>query len=224
MKCEKVIITIDGPAGSGKSTVGKILSRRFKIRHVSSGKIYRAIAFLEMRVGLKEALKLVDKIEIGEDGEVIFDRKNIDEELLSEEVGKRASDISKFPEVRDKANEIQRRIVYGSSGWFVVDGRDEGTEVFPEAQIKIFLEASPEERARRKFLEQKEKSYDEILKMIKQRDEQDRSREVSPLRIPKDAIYIDSTGMSIEDVINVILDEVRKRMPEISRYVSEDSK
>ncbi len=224
MKCEKVIITIDGPAGSGKSTVGKILSRRFKMRHVSSGKIYRAIAFLEMRVGLKEALKLVDKIEIGEDGEVIFDRKNIDEELLSEEVGKRASDISKFPEVRDKANEIQRRIVYGSSGWFVVDGRDEGTEVFPEAQIKIFLEASPEERARRKFLEQKEKSYDEILKMIKQRDEQDRSREVSPLRIPKDAIYIDSTGMSVEDVINVILDEVRKRMPEISRYVSEDSK
>ncbi len=225
----KLIITVDGPAGSGKSTIANMLARRFGLKHLSSGKIYRTIAFFERKYGLEKALELVEKIKFGENGEIIFDRESIDAEISDEEIGKRASEISKIPKVREKSNEIQRKIVYGDKSGFVVDGRDEGTAVFKEAEIKIYLDASLEERARRKLKEahtrgELNKDMKYFIEKISERDKQDMERDISPLKIPDDAIYIDSTGLNPENVLEKILEEIRKRKPEILHFWNVDLK
>jgi len=228
---DKIIITIDGPAGSGKSTVGKILAEKLNLEHLSSGKLYRAIAYLKEKFGLTEAIKLVDKVEI-KNGEIFFEGENIDDKISSEEIGKIASDISKIKLVRDKVNEIQRKLAKESKRGIVVDGRDEGTQVFPEAQIKIFLDASPEERAKRKFEDLKKKGkikgtkleLENLIEEIKKRDEQDKTREISPLKVPEDAFYIDSTSKTIDKVIEIIMNFIRTQKPEIWHFLSEDLK
>ncbi len=231
MTMNKIVITIDGPAGSGKSTVGKILAEKLKLEHLSSGKLYRAIAYLKERFGLQEAIKLVDKIEI-KNGEIFFEAENIDDKISSEEIGKIASDISKIQSVRDKVNEIQKKLAKKSKKGIIVDGRDEGTQVFPEAPVKIFLDASPEERAKRKFEDLKKKGkikgtkseLENLIEEIRKRDEQDKTREISPLEVPEDAFYIDSTSKSIDEVIEIILNFIKTKKPEIWHFLNEDLK
>jgi cytidylate kinase len=227
----KIVITIDGPAGSGKSTVGKILAEKLNLEHLSSGKLYRTIAYLKERFGLEEAIKLLDKIEI-KNGEIFFEAENIDDKISSEEIGKIASDISKIRSVRDKVNEIQKKLAKESKKGIVVDGRDEGTQVFPEAPVKIFLTASPEERAKRKFEDLKKKGkikgtkleLENLIEEIRKRDEQDKTREISPLEVPDDAFYIDSTSKSIDEVIELIMNFIKTQKPEIWHFLNEDLK
>lgn len=224
-KEKKIIITVDGPAGSGKTTIAKMLSEKLKLYHLSSGKIYRAIAYLEMNYGLEKALELAEKLKIRKN-KIFFEGENLDEYLSKEEVGKRASDISEIKEVREKVNKIQKEIAERVKKGIVVDGRDEGTEVFPSANIKIFIDASLEERARRKYLESAQKgenkTFEFFLETIRKRDAQDSQRAISPLRIPHDSLYIDSTSKTPEEVLEEILNFIKIQKPEILRSLNVD--
>ena len=240
----KFIITIDGPAGSGKSTIAKMLAKKLGAEHLSSGKIYRAMALLYKRE--KGDIKRV----IEKSSEINLDKlSELEPEISGEDIGKKASEISRIPEIRKKSDEIQRKIVFSSQKSFVVDGRDEGTVVFPDADVKIYLDASLEERAKRRLLDEKKKkkekkeigvgeggggeeettentfSQEELsifMKLISERDKMDRERDISPLRIPEGAIYIDSTGKTPEEVLTEILEEIRRRKPEILHSLNVD--
>lgn len=212
----KFIITVDGPAGSGKSTVGKALAKRFNFSFLSSGKIYRALAYLTELYGYERSKELISKIEVDREGNIFFEGEELDSKISSEAIGRRASELSREREVRETVNRIQRKIVYGSDSSFVVEGRDEGTEVFREANVKIFLWASLEERARRKYLEQTEKPLEYFLQMIKERDEMDSKRDISPMRIPEGAIFFDSTSKTVEEVVEHLVKEILSREPKIA--------
>lgn len=211
---KKLVITIDGPAGSGKSTVAKHIAKKLNMKFLSSGKIYRTFAYLEMQYGYDEAQKLIKEIKINE-GNIIFRDQNLESIISTEKIGQKASELSRKKEVREIVNKIQRDIVYGTSGNFVVEGRDEGTEVFPEADLKIFLDASPEERAKRKYLEQKEKDLNYFIQKIKERDNMDSTREISPLKVPEGAIIIDTTSKTVEEVAQEIIEQIKK-IPDFS--------
>lgn len=217
MKCQnrdemsKYIITIDGPAGSGKSTIARELSKRLRANFLSSGKIYRTFAYFEMLYGYENAKEYIRKIKISCDSRISFENEDMDLYISSEDVGQRASELSRLKEVRDIVNSIQRHLVYNTPGSFIVEGRDEGTEVFKEADIKIFLEASLEERARRKYMEQRDKTYQYFLDKIRERDEMDSRRDISPMKVPEDAIVIDTTSKTIQEVVDIILEEIKKK-------------
>ncbi|MCS7213766.1 MAG: (d)CMP kinase [Candidatus Calescibacterium sp.] len=211
---KKIIITVDGPAGSGKSTVAKHIAKKLNMKFLSSGKIYRTFAYLETQYGYDEAQKLIKEIKINE-GNIIFRNQNLDSIISSEKMGQKASELSRKKEVREIVNRIQRDVVYGTPEDFVVEGRDEGTEVFPEADLKIFLDASPEERAKRKYLEQKEKDINYFIQKIKERDNMDSTREISPLKVPEGAIVIDTTSKTVEEVVQEIIKEIKK-IPDLS--------
>lgn len=214
-KQKKHIITIDGPAGSGKSTIAKEVAMKLKLNFISSGKIYRTFAYLVDKYGYDKAKGMIEKIKITKDGCVYFEDKKIDDIISSETIGQKASEISRIKEVRDIVNQIQREKVYSKSGSFVVEGRDEGTEVFKEAEIKIFLTASLEERAKRKYLEHKDKSLEYFINKLKERDEMDSKRDVSPLKIPEGAIIIDTTSLTINQVSEKIISEILSKIPDI---------
>ncbi len=215
-KEKKHIITIDGPAGSGKSTIAKEVAMKLKINFISSGKIYRTFAYFVNKYGYEKAKEMIQRINITEDGCIYFENENIDDIISSEIIGQKASEISRIKEVRDIVNQIQREKVYSRQGSFVVEGRDEGTEVFKEAEIKIFLTASLEERAKRKYLEQKDKPLEYFINKLKERDEMDSKRDVSPLKIPEGAILIDTTSLTINQVSEKIITEILNKIPDIS--------
>ena len=204
----KLVITVDGPAGSGKSTVAKLLAQKLSLDHLDSGKIYRTIAYLSLQMSLEDALVEVRKAKFNSD-KVFFNGKDISQEIRKDDVGKKASEISRNPKVREVANEIQRQIAQSSKKGIVVDGRDAGTVVFPNANVKFFITASAAERARRKMKELEElgikKSFDEVLKDILERDRQDKEREIAPLKIPDGAVVIDTTDLSPDQVVEKML-------------------
>ncbi len=216
-----MIITIDGPAGSGKSTVAKLVADRLGYTYIDTGAMYRAVAYKVLKENLKskeDIIKVLDKIDLYfdcSDGtfRVILDGEDITDNIRTEEVGKKASEIAKIPEVRERLVHIQREIGKREKN-AVLEGRDTGTVVFPDADIKFFLTASPEERARRRYLQLKEKgvdeSYENILKSVLDRDKTDTQREISPLKPAKDAIIVDTTDMSIEEVVNFIIKKVKE--------------
>ncbi|SNR78334.1 (d)CMP kinase [Desulfurobacterium atlanticum] len=202
-------ITIDGPAGAGKSTVAKILARKLGFLHLDSGAVYRAIGY-----GAKEAgVDVDDESAVSEfaktvnvdidNGRVFLNGKDITEKIRTPEGGVLASKVARFPEVREKVIEILREIAKDKK--VITDGRDAGTNIFPDADVKIFLTASCEERAKRRYEELKKKgfniSYDEILKEITSRDNQDKNRKVAPLTVPEGAVVIDTTGKSVDEVV-----------------------
>ena len=223
-----MIVAIDGPSGAGKSSVSKIVARELHFSCLDTGAMYRAVAWL----ALKNNVDLSDEVSLGkiarecvisfehDEGEpvpkrVFVDGCEITNDIRTAEIDKAVSPVSSAPSVREALVLQQQRI--GESGNYVVEGRDIGTVVFPQAEVKIFLTATPEERAHRRVRQNADRcvgsvDYEEVLKDIIRRDEHDSTREMSPLVQAKDAILIDSTDNHIEDVIRKICDLAREKM------------
>ena len=202
-------IAIDGPSGSGKSSVAKELARRLNLSHLDTGAIYRLLGYkvykdkLELD-NIKEILKNLDiKIE----GEQFYlDGEDVSNKIRENEISKYASNVSTIKEVREYMVYLQRKISEDKD--VILDGRDIGTVVFPNAEIKIYLTASPEVRAKRRFLEDGTLDYEKILEDIKKRDFNDQNRKHSPLKKAEDAIEVNTDNMNFEEVINKIMEIV----------------
>ena len=220
---KKIIITIDGPAGAGKTTVAKEVAKRLGFLYLDTGAMYRAMTLkaLDEGITVKEEEKLVQMVNetilIAKKDEkkgmrIWMDGKEVTDEIRTEEVTNNIWWVCKVKEVRDKARRMQREI--GSDGRIVVEGRDIGTVVFPDAPYKFYLDASIDERAKRRWLEQKNKGMESNVEKIKQdidkRDKSDMERELAPLKKADDAIHVDTTGLTIEKVIEKILGYVTK--------------
>ena len=218
---ERLIIAIDGPAGSGKSSIGDMLAERLGYIHLSTGAIYRAIGWKAHACGINfsdvpalEALIQDTSIEFKrwEDGRVVvlLDGEDVSETIITNEVGMLASAVSAIPEVRKGLLSLQRQA--GKGGGVILDGRDIGTVVFPDADLKFYLDASAEERARRRHLQLQEQGIESdlepLIQDIKKRDHDDSTRAAAPLRKAEDAIYIDSSSISREEVVEKMLAEM----------------
>ncbi len=217
-------IAIDGPSGAGKSTMAKILSKRLGIMYLDTGAMYRALALKAIRAGIdthdrEKVSSLLSDTDISieyENGsqKVILDGEDVSDKIRTDEVSMGASAVSAIPEVRVKLVELQQKIA--SDNPVVMDGRDIGTHVLPDAQVKIFLTASARERALRRYREQKEKgilskSLEELEKEIEIRDYNDSNRAQSPLRQADDAILLDTSNLTIEESAEKILGIVRAK-------------
>jgi cytidylate kinase len=212
-------IAIDGPAGSGKTTVAKEIAKRLGIDYLDTGAMYRIVGLYLHNCGVspdstEEIEKTLSTVSIEyKDGKYYLNGKQVGDEIRTAEAGIYASRYGANPVVRKFLTKIQKEICATRS--IVAEGRDIGTVVMPDAQVKIFLIASPEVRAKRRYEELKSKglevSYDELLKQIIERDKLDSSREIAPLVKAKDAIEIDSSNLSVEDVVQQILEIVKER-------------
>ena len=221
---KRFAIAVDGPAGSGKSTVAKAVARKLGIIYVDTGAMYRTVALYCMQEGISIAdeaavVNSLDglnmRIEPGAEGQKIFlNEEDVTTKIRTAEIGKGASDVGAYQKVRERMVEIQQEMAKELS--VIMDGRDIGTVVLPDAEVKIYLDAGVEERARRRVGELEAKGetadFEEIKKMIIQRDYNDMNREHSPLKKAEDAICLDSTGMSIEEVQQAILNIVAERV------------
>jgi len=219
-----LIIAIDGPAGSGKSTVAKLLAKKLGYTYIDTGAMYRAVALKIKNLGidpedLNKVLKIMEEtsidLEPDENGVKVFlDGKDVSKDIRTEEIGKIASKIARYPQVRKILVQMQRELGKKARD-VVIEGRDTGTVIFPDADIKFFFTASPEIRAERRYKELKEKgldvSYDEILKEVKERDYLDTTRKDSPLKPAKDAIIIDTSDKNLDEVLQEVLDIIEKR-------------
>jgi len=216
------IITIDGPAGAGKSTVSKMLARRLNYMYLDTGAMYRAVALGVGQEGVNpedeaalERLCRTIKISFQGDSQnqkVILGGEDVTEKIREPQVGGMASRVSMKWPVREAMVNLQRKI--GAKGKIVAEGRDTGTVVFPDAEYKFFLNAQPEERARRRYRELTAKELclkmEDVKKEMIRRDEQDSSRELAPLRPAPDALLIDSTELTPEEVVENILQVMKK--------------
>ncbi len=221
-----VSIAIDGPAGAGKSTIAKLVAEKLQIIYVDTGAMYRAMGLYFHRKGIAPddeaavcaACTEADVSITYEDGaqQVLLNGENVTGFLRTEEAGKMASATSGYARVREKLVELQQKLAAERS--VVMDGRDIGTVVLPQAELKIYLTASVEARAERRYLELTEKGIpckiEEIAKDIEERDYQDMHRKNSPLRKAEDALYLDSSGMSIREVADAVIDALMKKLME----------
>ena len=221
---KKLIVAIDGPAGAGKSTVAKRLAHKLGYTYMDTGAMYRAFAWkvmqdeidLEDETSLRKILSET-KIDLKKDNgqlRVFLDEVDITDRIRTPVLSQMASKVSTLRAVRERMVELQRAI--GREGGVVVEGRDIGTIVFPKAEVKIYLDASSQERARRRFEELKAQgkgiNLKETLKEMEERDRRDQEREVAPLRKAKDAVVIDSTQLDAEGVMERIMREVRNKL------------
>ena len=211
-------IAIDGPAGAGKSTIAKEVAKRLGFIYVDTGAMYRSMALYFLRNGIAasdeekigEACKDIDVSLTYENGEqqVLLNGENVNAFIRTEEVSMMTSDTSKYKKVREKLLDLQRNLAKTQN--VIMDGRDIGTCVLPDAPLKIYLTASSKERARRRYKEQVERGIecdiDQIEKDIIARDEQDMNRKTAPLKQAEDAVLIDSSDMSIEQVVDAIIE------------------
>ena len=212
----KNVITIDGPSGSGKGSVSKLLAKRLGYKYLDTGALYRAVAWKVREENMdpddKDSLvQLLKNITIGFSEDRIFvDGIDVTSAIRTAEIGELSSRISAQPVVRDGLYTLQREM--GMQGSVVIEGRDTGTVIFPESENKFFLDASIEERARRRFEELKDKdpeaSLTRTIEDIRKRDTRDSSRESSPLVKSDDMIYIDSTDLNIDEVVAKILEKL----------------
>jgi len=219
----RLIITIDGPSGAGKSTLAKRLAKDLGYIYLDTGAMYRALALKVLRQGVDLAhdaglAELVKSTEIdlrpqGDGLVVILDGRDVAAEIRTPEVSQMASRVSALGVVRARLLELQRSVA--RRGSVVAEGRDIGTVVFPQAEVKVFLDASVRERARRRYEELKSAGrpvdFDETLRELEERDQRDSERELAPLRKAVDAIEIDSSSANADQVAAMVLAEVRRR-------------
>ena len=217
-----MVIAIDGPAGSGKSTVAKIVAEKLRFRYIDTGSMYRAVAWKNLlkNVDLSNeemVAEIAHNVEIdlvpGEGGQSVFvDGENATNQLKQEKISRAAAVVAAQPMIREIMTKKQREL--GNREDVVMDGRDIGTVVFPQAEKKFFLDAEPKERGRRRFDELKTKNQEAnldlatIIEQVKQRDYEDRTRKIAPLRQADDAISIDTTHLDISQVVDQIMKEI----------------
>jgi cytidylate kinase len=211
-------IAIDGPSGAGKSTIAKEVAKILEFDYIDTGAMYRAVGYkmMESQVTLKDAIalkKLLDETTIDfHKGRTLLDGEDVSDYIRTPAVSQMASDCSALPVVREKLVELQREL--GKQKSVVMDGRDIGTNVFPDAEIKFFVTATAEERAKRRYLELLAKGetveYQAVLSDMKIRDYNDSTRSLHPLKQAEDAILLDTTHMTIEEVIAKIMEEIER--------------
>ena len=214
---KNIIIAIDGPAGSGKSTIAKLIAKKHSLTYLDTGAMYRMVAFfsLENNVDLNDELsvkKMMEEIKLDINNEqFMVNNKDVSKEIRTPEITRIVSKIASIKQIRENLVQLQREIAKGKNS--ILDGRDIGTVVFPNADLKIFLIASPEERAKRRMKDYEmkginEESYEEVLSALKHRDHIDMTREESPLKKAENSIEIDSSNLSIVEICD-----------EISKYI-----
>lgn len=224
-----LVITIDGPAGSGKSTVARELSNRLSYMYLDTGALYRAVAWQVFNTGIsiddekaivnlcmKGSMQLKQEKNLTR---IIFDERDISDELRTEDLGMLASRISAFKRVRKALLPIQR--LAGSQGGIVAEGRDMGSVVFPDADIKFYLDAAPRERSMRRYRELLSRhgnaDYEAVQKDLSTRDKQDRSRKAAPLRIPENAVVVDTTEMNPQEVVEYMLKVIERVLVSVAK-------
>ena len=210
-------VAIDGPSGAGKSTIAKSVAKKLNIDYIDTGAMYRAVGYKMNRDGVPfeesdELKAMLDRTDIDfVSGDIILDGEIVNSLIRTSEVSQLASKCSALPQVREKLVEIQRAM--GSRKSVIMDGRDIGTNVLKDAEYKFFLTASAEERAERRHKELLEKgetiTFEEVLHDIKQRDHNDMTRKLNPLRKADDALELDTTGMNIDQVTEAVLKEIK---------------
>jgi len=217
---KRLIIAIDGPSGAGKGTVARALAARLGYRHVDTGAMYRAVAWK----ATQEGIDLSDEAAVAalgeratfdvEAGRISIDGHDVRAAIRTPEIDKAAASVARHPSVRRVL--VARQREFGAGGGVVMEGRDIGTVVFPHADVKIYLDASPEERARRRAADpahtsSKTSQLSEVATALAERDKSDSTRAVSPLAIAPDATVVDTTGVSVEDVIDRVLSVIDAR-------------
>lgn len=217
------VITIDGPSGSGKGTIAGLLAARLGWNVLDSGALYRVLGFAAEQAGvdLEDGERLAElALEMDlrfHDGKVLLNDRDVSLAIRSEQAGNAASRVAALPEVRSALLQWQRACA--TAPGLVADGRDMGSVVFPDAAVKVFLDASPEERARRRYNQLIEKglsaNLESLVSEIRERDDRDRNRSVAPLRAPQGALIVDSTALSIEEVLERVLARVGETLPEL---------
>ena len=224
MKADMNLITIDGPSGSGKGTVCHILAKKLNWHLLDSGALYRILAYaaLQEKIALDDQAKLaelalnlsVSFISNGVGVDTLLGDENVGDKLRTETVAQAASQVAAMQPVRDAL--LARQKAFYQAPGLIADGRDMGTIVFPDAAVKVFLDASAEERAQRRFNQLQDKGFDvsiaQILSEIKERDFRDRNRAVAPLRPADDALVIDSTLLSIDEVVDRVLELTKLKL------------
>lgn len=212
-----MIIAVDGPAGAGKSTISKLIAKKLNINYIDTGAMYRAVTYkcLSEGVDVKNEAAVIEVAKRTDidfrDNNIYLDSKVVNEEIRTREVSANVSDVAKIREVRYLMVDVQREI--GTRNDVILDGRDIGSYVFPNADYKFFLVATPEERGRRRYKELCEKGFEgtleEIIKDIEKRDEIDSNREFAPLKKADDAIEIDTTGLGIDEVVEAVVSKIK---------------
>ncbi len=192
-----MLIAIDGPAGAGKSTVARAVADALGFTYLDTGAMYRCVALAELR-GVQDPLDCA----IGLGGRVTLDGEDVTDAIRAPHVSEHASLVAARPEVRGRLVELQRKLIRG--GDYVAEGRDIGTVVAPDAELKVFLTASPRERARRRA-EQIGVDVEEVLRELAERDRRDENREHSPLTAARDALRVDTDGLGVDDVVQRIV-------------------
>lgn len=212
-----MIIAVDGPAGAGKSTISKLIAKKLNINYIDTGAMYRAVTYKCLSEGVdvkneEAVIEVAKRTDIDfRDDNIYLDSKVVNEEIRTREVSANVSDVAKIKEVRYLMVDVQREI--GTRNDVILDGRDIGSYVFPNADYKFFLVATPEERGRRRYKELCEKGFEgtleEIIKDIEKRDEIDSNREFAPLKKADDAIEIDTTGLGIDEVVEAVVSKIK---------------
>lgn len=215
------IVAIDGPAGSGKGTVAKLIGEKLGLVNIDTGATFRCVALNMINKNisvadeeqLKKMLDVID-IKFNAKGEIFLNNENVTQKIRENDVNNFVSIVATIPVVREKLLDIQRKMAKGNN--VIMEGRDIGTTVFPNADVKIYLDATPEERARRRVIQNEEKgietSYDEVLENIKDRDKRDSTRKVAPLKKAEDATYLDCTNMNIDEVVEKIIEIINRKV------------
>lgn len=220
---KKIIVAIDGPSGSGKSTVAKRLAGKLGYMYIDTGAMYRAVALQAKRdnIDINDSAALIRlcesvKLEFVPDNgglRTILNGEDVSEAIRTPEMSMAASDISARKEVRQALLSLQRRM--GESGGVVLEGRDVGTVIFPNAEAKFFLDASLEERGKRRYKELAAKGIDVTLEQtiedVRKRDINDSSREIAPLKMADDAVLVDSTNIGVEEVVEKMIEVIKSR-------------
>lgn len=217
-------VALDGPSGAGKSTIAKAVAKKLKYVYVDTGAMYRSIAYYVISNGCnpENADEYVDKLSdikvelcyVDDVQHIVLNGEDVSDKIRTPEISMGASRVSAVPEVRAHLLGMQKEIAEKNN--IIMDGRDIGTVVLPDAQIKIFLTASPEERALRRYKELEQKgtdtTFDEVLKDVKQRDYNDSHRAVAPLKPSEDGVTVDTTGMTLEESRDTIIKIIREKI------------